>query len=136
MQESNTHLKLPKKRERKKRKPWRVIGCWQKEYHEYFMNSLLLHFIVATFILDNSETLLFIHFRWSTIFHLSFYYVEVKDMSEYIPIKLLSSRLEIFIKVHMIPCVTTKVTPKLHWYSLHSYNTNQKYSVNQKSVYI
>ena len=57
-------------------------------------------------------------------------------MSEYIPIKLLSSRLEIFIKVHMIPCVTTKVTPKLHWYSLHSYNTNQKYSVNQKSVYI
>lgn len=136
MQESNTHLKLPKKRERKKRKPQRVIGCWQKEYHEYFMNSLLLHFIVATFILDNSETLLFIHFRWSTTFHLSFYYVEVKDMSEYIPIKLLSSRLEIFIKVHMIPCVTTKVTPKLHWYSLHSYNTNQKYSVNQKSVYI
>lgn len=100
MQESNTHLKLPKKRERKKRKPRRVIGCWQKEYHEYFMNSLLLHFIVATFILDNSETLLFIHFRWSTIYPLSFYYVEVKDMSEYIPIKLLSSHLEIFIKVH------------------------------------
>ena len=64
------------------------------------MNSLLLHFIVATFILDNSETLLFIHFRWSTIYPLSFYYVEVKDMSEYIPIKLLSSHLEIFIKVH------------------------------------
>lgn len=56
-------------------------------------------------------------------------------MSEYIPIKLLSSHLEIFIRVHMIPLpVTTKVTQKLRWYSLHSYNTNQKYSVNQKSV--
>lgn len=134
MQESNTHLKLPKKKKKKKRKSRRVIDCWQKEYHEYFMNSLLLHFIVATFILDNNETLLFIHFWWSTIHHLSFYYVEVKDTSEYIPIKLLSSHLEIFIKVHMIPCVTTKVTQKLRWYSLHSYNMNEKYSVNQKSV--
>lgn len=103
---------------KKKKTPRRVTGYRQKERYEYFMGSLLLHFIAASFILDNSETLLLLHFQWNIMYHLNSYYdLKVKDRSEYILITLLSSWATVFIlgnifKTHIISHIIPRVNPK------------------------
>lgn len=121
-----------KKKTKQTPQPRRVIGCWQKEYHEYFMCSLLLPFIVGSFILDNSETVLFIHFQQGKMDHLCSYEdVEVKD--EDILIKLRSSRWGVFVKMHMISGMTPRGTPQSQPHSHCSYCMNWKCH-NQKYV--
>lgn len=114
MQESNSHLKLLPPQKRKRNHSRRVISCWQKGYYEYFMCSLLLQFKVASFILDNSETLLFICSQWRIMYHLSSYWNAVKVRSEYILIKLLSSSLEIFVKLLIASHLITKLISMSH----------------------